>query len=243
MKRRAVFCLLVLGIVILFFLGKNAVVPALISIDSYSDFVLILDPGHGGEDGGAVSAAGDKESDINLEISQKLELLMAFIGVRTVLTRESDVSIHDDGLATLREKKISDLKNRVSLINKYHNAMLISVHQNSFTDPNLQGAQTFYSDGELSYQWAGYTQEYLRSILGQNNDRSAMHIPESVYLFQNVYCPSILVECGFLSNELESRLLLSDSYQLKISMAIVGAFVQQIHMIPSPLGGDSFGKK
>lgn len=200
--------------------------------------VLILDAGHGGEDGGAVSAAGDKESDINLAIVLKLEYLMAFLGVKTTLTRSEDVSIYDEGCETLREKKVSDLKNRAALIQNAPDAMVISVHQNTFTDSRYQGAQVFFGTGDLSRQWGVYTQEVLRSVLDPDNRRKAAGIPEHVYLFQHIDCPAILVECGFLSNGEEASLLLTDSYQRKIAVALAGAYLHQLQMIPEPLGGD-----
>ena len=199
---------------------------------------LILDAGHGGEDGGASSAAGDKESNINLDIVLKLESLMAFLGTDTVLTRSEDISIHDEGCKTIREKKVSDLNNRVSLIQNTPNAMVISVHQNTFTDSRYHGTQVFYGSGELSSQWGVHAQELFQSVLAPNNQRKAAKIPDHVYLFSHIDCPAILVECGFLSNGEEASLLLTDTYQRKIAMTLAGAYLHQLQMIPSPLGGD-----
>ena len=199
---------------------------------------LILDAGHGGEDGGASSAAGDKESDINLAVVLKLESLMAFLGVKTVLTRNQDISIHDEGCTTLREKKVSDLKNRVELIQNTPNAMLISVHQNTFTDSRYQGAQVFYGSGDLSRQWGLCTQSAIASFLDVSNTRQAAGISDHVYLFKHTDCPAILVECGFLSNGEEVSLLLTDSYQRKIAITLAGAYLQYLQMRPQPLGGD-----
>ena len=111
---------------------------------------LIIDPGHGGEDGGAVSVSGKSESQINLAIALELDQLMGFYGVPTVMTRSTDVSIHDPEASTLREKKVSDLHNRVALINQVENATLISIHQNSSPSPSHRGIQVFYGDEALS---------------------------------------------------------------------------------------------
>lgn len=211
--------------------------PALAPVSSDAP-TLILDAGHGGEDGGASSAAGNKESDINLAVVLKLESLMAFLGVETVLTRNQDISIHDEGCATLREKKVSDLKNRVALVQNTPNAMLISVHQNTFTDSRYQGAQVFYGGGDLSRQWGLCTQSAIASFLDSSNTRQATSIPDHVYLFKHTDCPAILVECGFLSNGEEVSLLLTDSYQRKIAITLAGAYLQYLQMIPQPLGGD-----
>ncbi len=196
-------------------------------------WTLILDPGHGGEDGGASSAAGQTESEINLAIVKKTEALLAFLGVRPLLTREEDVSIHDSTARTLHEKKVSDLKNRVALINSTDNALLISVHQNHFTDSRYSGAQVFYTPGDISRQWGEETQKLLREALDPSNDRKAKPVPDSVYLFSHIGCPAILVECGFLSNGEEASLLCTDAYQRKIAVALAGAYFDELQRIPT----------
>lgn len=214
------------------------VTPAVYIAGRFSAPTLILDAGHGGEDGGACSASGHKESDINLDIVLKLESLLAFLGTDSVLVRDSDVSIHDPSCETLREKKVSDLKNRVQLIRNTESPMVISVHQNSFTDPRYKGTQVFFGKGEISGSWADYTQELFRRTLDSSNTRKAAAIPEHVYLFSNIDCPAILVECGFLSNGEDAALLLTDTYQRKIALVLAGAYFHQLKMIPTPLGGD-----
>lgn len=221
-----------------FLIAAPRIVPAFSSGYPVQPPTLILDAGHGGEDGGASSASGHKESEINLSIVLKLESLLAFLGTDTILTRSEDISIHDDGCITLREKKVSDLKNRVSLIQNTPNAMVISVHQNTFTDPRYQGAQVFYDVGDLSSQWGTYTQELIRTVLDSNNKRKAALIPDHVYLFSHIDCPAILIECGFLSNGEEASLLLTDTYQRKIAITLAGAYLHELQMIPNPLGGE-----
>lgn len=219
-------------------LAVPRVVPALSLAETSGTPTLILDAGHGGEDGGAMTASGHKESDINLSVVLRLESLMAFLGVDTILTRDRDISIHDPGCETLREKKVSDLQNRVKLIQNTPNAMVMSVHQNTFTDSRYQGAQVFYSSGDVSAQWGAYTQEQIRMTLDPDNGRKATLIPEHVYLFQHISCPSILVECGFLSNGEEASLLLTDTYQRKLAVTLAGAYLNELQMIPNPLGGE-----
>ena len=239
MKRDGIIFLSALGLILLSSLiAAVRVVPVLSPSELTNTPTLILDAGHGGEDGGASSASGHKESDINLSIVLKLEALMAFLGTDTVLTRSEDISIHDSGCNTLREKKVSDLKNRVSLIQNTPNAMLISVHQNTFTDSRYQGAQVFYGIGDLSSQWGSFTQDLIRTVLDPGNNRKAALIPEHVYLFSHIDCPAILVECGFLSNGEEASLLLTDVYQRKLAMTLAGAFLHELQMIPNPLGGE-----
>lgn len=186
---------------------------------------LVIDPGHGGEDGGAVSVSGQKESELNLSIALRLDQLMGFYGVRTVLTRETDVSIHDDTAGTLREKKVSDIRNRVALVCGLQNATLISIHQNSYTSPRYRGAQVFYSDQVLSLPLARQMQEDLRLMLDPDNQRQAKQIPSSVYLMNHVACRAVLVECGFLSHPEEELLLRQGTYQQKLAMAMAAAYI------------------
>ena len=214
------------------------IVPAMAVTAGNQTPVLILDAGHGGEDGGASTAAGDKESDINLDIVLKLESLLAFLGIDTVLTRSEDISVYDEGCETLREKKVSDLRNRVSLVQNTPGAMLLSVHQNTFTDSRYHGMQVFFGSGEISSQWGSNTQRTAQAVLDANNTRKATAIPDHVYIFQHIDCPAILVECGFLSNGEEAALLLTDTYQRKIAVTLAGSYIHQLQMIPSPLGGD-----
>ena len=195
---------------------------------AYQGNVLVLDAGHGGEDGGAVSAAGDKESDINLAVVLRLEQLMALYGVPMVLTRSDDRSIHDQSAETLREKKASDLRNRLALVSAQDSAVLLSVHQNAYSDPRYSGAQVFYAPGEESQSWAELTQQLLRQALDEGNERAVKQIPDTVYLMNHVTCPAILVECGFLSNGEEAALLTTPDYQKKIAAALAAACVQYL---------------
>lgn len=223
-------CLCILGAAS--YWGRDQVVTTAAST-TQEGRVLILDAGHGGEDGGASSAVGSRESDINLNIVLKTESLMAFLGVRTELTRSEDRSMHSEGASTIHEKKVSDLKYRVEFVNNLADAMLISVHQNYFTDSRYSGAQVFYNGGDVSRQWGECTQTVLRQILDPDNERVAKGIPDKIYLFSHISCPAILVECGFLSNGKEASLLLTDTYQRKISFALTGAYLKEIQMIPN----------
>ena len=169
---------------------------------------LVLDAGHGGEDGGAVSLSGVPESGINLAIVQKLDQLLGLYGEAPLLLRSEDISLHDDSAQTLREKKVSDLHNRVARIEE------------------TEHAQVFYSNGELSQPLAQLTQETLRDALDPGNTREAKPIPDSVYLMNHITCPAILVECGFLSNAEEDLLLQSGAYQTKLASALAASWLQ-----------------
>lgn len=186
---------------------------------------LILDAGHGGEDGGAVSLSGVSESGINLAITLKIDQLLGFYGVCPVLLRDTDASLHNSEATTLREKKVSDLKNRVEMIENTPNAVLISVHQNNFTNSAYHGAQVFYRDTDESRLLAEYMQENLKQALDPQNNRTPTQISDSIYLMKHISCPAILVECGFLSNPDEEKKLTSDSYQTKLAMCIAATWL------------------
>lgn len=231
MKRNFVvlFICMILFAAVLFLFRQASTPAAVISGRPSSSCTLILDAGHGGEDGGAVSAAGAKESDINLAVVLKLDQLLGFWGIPATLTRSDDRSIHDASATTLREKKISDLHNRAALAESISGAVLLSVHQNSFSDPSYSGAQVFYSPTEGSCEWGVQTQEILRAYLDPSNARSAKPIPDSVYLMNHIHCTAILVECGFMSNSAESAMLLTADYQKKIAAALAGACIQYLN--------------
>lgn len=188
---------------------------------------LIIDAGHGGEDGGAVSLSGVPESGINLAIALKLDQLLGLYGTAPILLRNDDRSLHDPEAQTLREKKVSDLHNRVETIERYPGATLISIHQNTFQSQRYHGAQVFYSPTPDSQPLAGLAQSLLRQTLDPSNERVPTQIPESVYLMNHITCRAILVECGFLSNPEEDRLLQSEDYQLKISAALAATWLRR----------------
>lgn len=189
------------------------------------EYTLILDAGHGGEDGGALSLSGTKESAVNLAVTRRLELLMGLFGVEGVMLRQEDVSLHSEGANTLREKKVSDLKNRVAAIRAQENAWLISIHQNTFPDPRYSGAQVFYAPTQGSRALAETMQETLRCTLDPNNNRASKPIASTIYLMNHIDCPAVLVECGFLSNPKEERLLTAPGYQTKLAVALTGGFL------------------
>ena len=186
----------------------------------------VLDAGHGGEDGGAVSADGVKESGINLAVTLRLDALLRFLGRETVLTRAADVSVYSEGAETLRQKKASDLKNRVALVNATPDAVLVSIHQNSLpTAPRVQGAQVFHSASERSAALARAVQETLNESVNAA-EKHEKPIENTVYLMKNVTCPAILVECGFLSNAEEAARLQQPAHQTKLALAVAAGLLR-----------------
>lgn len=185
---------------------------------------VVIDAGHGGVDGGAVSCTGAEESKINLEIALRLNDLMHLLGIDTLMIRTKDVSIYTSG-ESIAAKKVSDLKQRVKIINETSNAILISIHQNYFTDERYSGAQVFYqSSPELAKQ----LQTAFVSSINKGSKRKAKKA-EGIYLMQNIHCPAALIECGFLSNIAEEQLLRNAAYQKKICCVITSAVSCYIH--------------
>lgn len=189
--------------------------------------LVVLDPGHGGEDGGAVSANGVRESVLNLEISLRLRDLLRFLGWKVEMTRESDVSIYSAEAATISEKKISDLKNRAALANREQNAILISIHQNMFSESKYRGAQVFYAGSGGGKALAEQLQGLLGSCLDPNNHRQVKE-SRTVYLLTHAHCPAVLVECGFLSNPQEEQLLQDPAYQKKLAAVIAAGLSEAV---------------
>ena len=191
--------------------------------------VLIIDAGHGGEDGGAIGIDGTIESIINLEIALKASEIARLMGLEVCMTRSGDTSIHDPEAVTLREKKVSDLKNRVSICNGIANGFLISIHQNSMpTAKKVHGAQVFFYNESTSQEIAMVLQNTLNQHINAGNEKQVKNIGESSYLMRSVTCPAILVECGFLSNAQECSLLNSKEHQTKIALIIIDSLTKAL---------------
>lgn len=188
--------------------------------------VLIIDAGHGGEDGGAVTAGGVPESGINLAIAQKLEALAGLCGVESVMTRESQDINYPESAATTAQRKQSDQKARIELINSQSDAVLISIHQNYFPTAQPSGCQVLYGKPEGSRELGELTHKNLTEALCPTSRRVAAPISEDIYLMRSAKCTSILVECGFLSNPSEAALLQTEDYQLKISALLLASYLQ-----------------
>lgn len=183
---------------------------------------LVLDAGHGGIDGGAISDSGLKESDINLQIALKTEALVRFLGIDTVMTRETDTDNSDNKAYSEHD----NLVQRVKLANSTENAVLISIHQNKFPSAVVSGAEVMYSDNDDSKALGLLTQDNLVALLDSSNRRVARPAPKELLLTSSVECPTILVECGFMSNPQEVQKLASNDYQLKLAAILAGSYIQ-----------------
>lgn len=199
---------------------------------------LILDAGHGGEDGGAVSLTGVSESTINLSVVLKLDQLLGFCGVSSILLRESDISLHDPQSETLRQKKVSDLHNRVAAIEATADPVVISIHQNTFSNPAYHGAQVFFREGTAGQTFAALVQDTIRQCLDPDNRRTPTKIPDSVYLMKHITCPAVLVECGFLSNPEEEAKLRQGDYQTQMALCVASAWLTSDKIWTGTISGD-----
>ena len=188
--------------------------------------VLIIDPGHGGLDGGATAADGTRESVINLRIAQRMEALAGLLGIRTILTRTGEELEYPEDLETVHEKKVWDQKTRLAMINSTPGAVLISVHQNRYPDPRPTGSQVLYARTAGSAELGELAHANLIACLCPENRRVAAPVQDSVYLMKNVNCPAILVECGFLSNYEEAKRLESDGYQTALATVLIASYLQ-----------------
>jgi len=189
--------------------------------------VLVIDPGHGGVDGGATSCTGKLESAYNLQISLRLRDLFHLLGYRTRMIRTTDTSIYTTG-ETIAVQKMSDLKERVRIANERENNVLISVHQNYFADSKYSGAQVFYPDTTGSKELAEALQTALVTALNPGSNRKCKK-SSGIYLMEHIQCTGVLIECGFLSNPSEEAKLSDAAYQQKLCCVIAATVCSNLN--------------
>lgn len=190
---------------------------------------VIVDAGHGGDDGGAIGFDGTVEKDINLDIALKLEKILKFYGFNVIMTRTQDIMTCDDGLDSLRKRKISDIHNRFELMRKNPDAIFISVHQNKFKDSSQHGTQVFYSgNDERSKELAEAIQTSVTLTLQRKNDRVVKKSGSEIYLLYHAKIPAVLVECGFISNSDEVKKLKDESYRMKLAILIADGLLKYL---------------
>lgn len=205
--------------------GLPSSVPA--STDSMAKQVFVLDAGHGGMDGGCSSAQGDVEKHINLAILLQLRELLEMSGCEVLVTRDTDTSIHDSGIEGIANQKRSDMDNRLALFNSCDDAICISIHQNQFTDPKYSGAQMFYADSHPeSAKLAQCIQNQFVQFLQPDNTREIKLCGKELFLCYFSENPTVMVECGFLSNPEEAARLVTEDYQKEVAFTIYAALMQ-----------------
>ena len=194
-----------------------------------SDKVIVIDAGHGIPDEGAQSSNGTTEAQINLKIALKLQFLLEQAGSTVILTRSDENAIYDLDSKTLRQKKVSDIHNRVKIGNESSADLFVSIHLNKVPQEQYWGWQCFYKDGdENSKKLAKLLQENLNEAIQKENKRVEMRL-DNVYIIKHVEIPISIVECGFLSNEEEEKQLLNDEYQNRLAWGIYNGIIDYFY--------------
>lgn len=222
LKKRLCLLLALFVICVGIYILDVGVSPAVsVSSPSLSGPVIIIDAGHGGEDGGAVASDGTVEKDINLKIALQTAKFLKIYGFEVIMTRETDVSTSDGDKFIKRE----DLENRLNLMKENQNAVFVSIHLNKFTTSAARGSQVFYSKYGDSKRLGDLIQKSIIDNLQPENKRVNKQATSSTYLLHNAVVPAVLVECGFLSNEAELLRLKDVEYQKKLAFSITGGIL------------------
>ncbi len=188
--------------------------------------ILVIDAGHGGEDGGAVAADGTPESELNLAVALRLEALARFCGVETRMTRRTQELDYPPELMKTAQRKSWDQHRRAALVNATPGAVLLSVHQNKYPDPRPRGPTVLYAADEESRAFGEAAHANLTRALYPENRRVAAPARKDIYLLRAAECPAILAECGFLSNPEEAARLAEPDCQTRIALALLDAYFQ-----------------
>lgn len=203
-------------------------------------YTVVLDAGHGGMDSGAVGINGELEKNINLAVVRDLKDMLTLSGFNVVLTRDADVSIHDDGVTGTRDQKVSDMKNRLDIISRQGtNSLFISVHQNKFTQSEYFGAQIFYNENNPDNRMIAQIMQDNFKKIQPGNDRQIKLSGDELYLFKNTQIPAVLVECGFLSNPDDAAALSDVEYQRKVAYTIYNGIMTYMTSKPDAEGDDT----
>lgn len=194
---------------------------------------VVLDAGHGGEDGGAVGTNGVLEKDINLAIVLELEKNLKENNFEVIMIRDGDYAVGDQSLPTIAERKRSDTKKRLQMVQEAGECVFISIHQNFFTESKYDGAQVFFSGNRSeSVALAEAIRQNIVSSLQPENHRENKQAEKGIYLLYHCQVPAVLVECGFLSNPAEAEKLTLESYQKDMANAIYNGLIDYLQTQP-----------
>lgn len=186
---------------------------------------VIIDAGHGGMDGGAIGVSGALEKDINLLLSKRLFELLGEKGFSVIMTRSEDVMLEDNG----KKGKSADLRARLRLCEQTENCVLVSIHMNKFSDPSVRGMTLYYSPYDpMSERIALAMKEEFSKTVKESGNRPMKAADSAIYLLSRATFPAVLVECGFISNELDEALLLTKEHRENICIAILNALSSQL---------------
>lgn len=190
--------------------------------------VIVLDAGHGGLDSGAVGKSGLLEKDVNLSIVLGLRDMLEMSGFEVVLTRDEDISIYDAGTEGIRNQKLSDMDNRLEIVQSYPDSIFLCIHQNNFTDPQYFGGQMFYNNNNPNNRTLAQIMQNRFAILQEGNDREIKLSGDELFLLKSNPNPSLMIECGFLSNPEEEAKLSTWEYQQKVAFTIYGGVMEYL---------------
>jgi N-acetylmuramoyl-L-alanine amidase len=190
------------------------------SVTPVDSNLFIIDAGHGGMDGGAQGASGLLEKDVNLKVAGYLKELLEDAGKTVIMTRETDQSLHTTDSNKIRDQKRSDLKNRKQILSDNKDGVFVSIHMNKFEQSQYRGAQVFYANNDQSRILGEKVQKSLIDGLADGNTRVAKKISDDVYILKGCDSTAVVVECGFLSNPEEEKLLGTEEYQRKLAQCI-----------------------
>ena len=190
---------------------------------------VILDAGHGGEDGGASSADGILEKDLNLALALTVRDILLASGVNVILTRETDTLLYDRNVDFQGRKKILDMQARLKIAEGASDPVFVSLHMNTYPDPSCQGVQVWYSaNNPASENLAKVIHATVQELLQHENDRPVKKSGSSIYLLHHLECPAVLVECGFLSSPEEAALLNDAAYRQKLALTLCMGILRAI---------------
>lgn len=190
---------------------------------------VVLDAGHGGEDGGASSAGGVLEKDLNLALALTMRDILVANGVNVILTRETDTLLYDRNVNFEGRKKKLDMAERIKITTEASDPLFVSLHMNTYPNPSCKGLQVWYSgNNAASIELAKTIQQSTQEILQHENDRPVKRSGSSIYLLHHLECPAVLVECGFLSNPAEAALLADENYRQELALTLCMGILRTI---------------
>lgn len=199
-----------------------------IEVLSQRGVTVVIDAGHGGEDGGTSSESGVLEKELNLTLAKKLEALFSAAGINVVMTRNDDKLLYDPSDDYMGRKKILDMQKRVSIVSECENPVFVSIHMNAFPEEKYSGLQVYYSlNDPKSERIADRVQNTVHSLLQEKNDRKIKK-GRDIFLLDRISAPAILIECGFLSNRAEAEMLSDNEYQDMLAFCIFLAVSSEI---------------
>lgn len=211
---------------------SDSVIPASVAADQRP--VIVLDAGHGGLDSGAVGKSGLLEKDVNLSVVKHLQQMLELSGFEVVTTRDEDISIYDAGVEGIRNQKLSDMDNRLEIVQSYPDSIFLCIHQNNFTDPAYFGGQMFYNNNHPDNRTLAQIMQNRFAQLQDGNDREIKLSGDELYLLRFNKNPSLMIECGFLSNPDEEARLATEEYRQQIAFSIYCGLLEYIDAVHEP---------